>query len=368
MNDKNYIPSDKPDIPDEIIIKWQRIVDLMAKTVGVPAGLIMRVHPSQIEVFITSSTKGNPYKAGERENLNTGLYCETVINQRSSLLVPDALKDPDWDKNPDIKLGMVCYLGYPLQWPNNEIFGTICVLDNKNNPDATNYKELISEFRNVVESDLRLIVETEKRKKAEALLRQLGDNLPEGAVYRLVHEVSGHRYFAYASSGFERMFGLKQEVLMKDASPLYDLIYQDDMERAIAIETRAVETLKPFNYEGRATTLPNGEIRWYKWHSKPMRLEDGTIIFDGVCLDITSQKQIEEERENLINKLQKALKEIKTLRGILPLCSFCKKIRDDKGYWEQVDVYIYKHLGSDISHSLCPECAKEHYPEIYEKI
>lgn len=63
-------------------------------------------------------------------------------------------------------------------------------------------------------------------------------------------------------------------------------------------------------------------------------------------------------------KLEQALNEIKTLRGILPLCSFCKKIRDDKGYWEQVDVYIQEHTEADISHGICPECMEEHYPEL----
>ncbi len=72
------------------------------------------------------------------------------------------------------------------------------------------------------------------------------------------------------------------------------------------------------------------------------------------------QKSLEDKNA----QLQKALVEIKTLRGILPLCSFCKKIRDDKGYWEQVDVYIYKYSEADISHSICPDCAKEHYPEL----
>lgn len=62
-------------------------------------------------------------------------------------------------------------------------------------------------------------------------------------------------------------------------------------------------------------------------------------------------------------ELENALKEIQTLREILPLCSFCKKIRDDEGYWEQVDVYIQKHLQADISHSVCPKCAEEHYPD-----
>jgi hypothetical protein len=80
--------------------------------------------------------------------------------------------------------------------------------------------------------------------------------------------------------------------------------------------------------------------------------------------EIEERRQAEKEREKLINELQGALMEIKTLRGILPLCSFCKKIRDDKGYWEQVDVYIHKHSQADISHSICPECAKKHYPDL----
>ncbi len=83
-----------------------------------------------------------------------------------------------------------------------------------------------------------------------------------------------------------------------------------------------------------------------------------------VMVDVTQRKQVEEEREKLINELQEALKEIKTLRSMLPLCSFCKKIRDDQGYWEQVDVYIHKHLQADISHSICPDCAKEQYSDL----
>jgi len=80
--------------------------------------------------------------------------------------------------------------------------------------------------------------------------------------------------------------------------------------------------------------------------------------------EIAERKKAEEEREKLIGELKKALKEIKRLRGILPLCSFCKKIRDDKGYWEQVDVYIHKHLQAGISHGVCPDCLKKHYPDL----
>ncbi len=82
--------------------------------------------------------------------------------------------------------------------------------------------------------------------------------------------------------------------------------------------------------------------------------------------DLSEVKKIEDEREKLIVELKKALSEIKTLRGILPLCSYCKKIRDDKGYWEQVDVYISKHLSKDISHSICPDCLEKNLPNELE--
>ncbi len=80
--------------------------------------------------------------------------------------------------------------------------------------------------------------------------------------------------------------------------------------------------------------------------------------------EITVRKQTEAEREALIGELQAALKEIKTLEGILPLCSFCKKIRNDAGEWEQVDVYIHKYSRADVSHSICPRCMEEHYPDL----
>lgn len=84
--------------------------------------------------------------------------------------------------------------------------------------------------------------------------------------------------------------------------------------------------------------------------------------------EIRERTTAEAERDITILNLQQALDEVKTLRGILPLCSFCKKIRDDKGYWEQVDVYINKHSQADISHGICPDCAKKHYPEEYKDL
>ncbi|MBN1627162.1 MAG: response regulator transcription factor [Deltaproteobacteria bacterium] len=73
--------------------------------------------------------------------------------------------------------------------------------------------------------------------------------------------------------------------------------------------------------------------------------------------------EMQDRLEAKVKELQKALDEIKTLQGILPICSFCKKIRDDQGYWNQVEAYVSKHSDAQFSHAICPECMKKHYPE-----
>lgn len=73
-----------------------------------------------------------------------------------------------------------------------------------------------------------------------------------------------------------------------------------------------------------------------------------------------------DERDRFIHKLQEALSKVKTLSGLLPICSSCKKIRDDRGYWKQIEDYIREHSPANFSHSICPECAKRLYPEFYK--
>lgn len=78
---------------------------------------------------------------------------------------------------------------------------------------------------------------------------------------------------------------------------------------------------------------------------------------------VNKRRALEKEKENIITELQKSLEEIKTLRSILPICSSCKKIRDDKGYWHKLESYFAKHSQTDFSHGICPECMKKLYPD-----
>jgi PAS domain S-box-containing protein len=88
----------------------------------------------------------------------------------------------------------------------------------------------------------------------------------------------------------------------------------------------------------------------------------------AVLVDVTERKWAERDKEKLILELRDALSRIKTLRGMLPICSSCKKIRDDKGYWNQIENYIKDHSEAEFSHSICPECAEKLYPGLYKKL
>lgn len=164
---KQYVPvtitsRDKPEIDKDIIQRWQSIINLTADIVDIPAGLIMKVTESHMEVFCKSETEGNPYSTHDKEVLGSGLYCETVIGTDGMLEIENALEDEKWKDNPDIALSMIAYLGYPIKWPDNEIFGTICVLDHKAHKFSDKYKKLLLEFKTAIELDLELEMNKER--------------------------------------------------------------------------------------------------------------------------------------------------------------------------------------------------------------
>ena len=160
-------------IPDQIINKFQSIVNIMADIIQVPAALIMKIEQPYIDVFCSSESSDNPFKAGDRYQL-AGVYCEKVIETKKKLLVPNALKDKEWDSNPDLDYGMVSYLGFPLFWPNGEVFGTICVSDTKENDYGEKYEMLMLQFKEFVEAHFALLYQNyELQDKTNRLQKSL---------------------------------------------------------------------------------------------------------------------------------------------------------------------------------------------------
>jgi|GEM_PF-1669853 len=106
----------------------------------------------------------------------------------------------------------------------------------------------------------------------------------------------------------------------------------------------------------------NGNTRWLSWTNRAIvDASENFREFQSVGRDITIQKQAESDREKLILELKQALKDINTLKGLIPICANCKKIRDDKGYWNRIESYIESHSEAMFSHGICPDCADALY-------
>ena len=157
--------NNKPDISDSILKKWQNILNLITKIMNVPAGLIMKFDANTIEVLVKNTNCPNPYEVGAKEHLCAGLYCETAIGNNKTLLISNALKNDKWKKNPDVNLNMISYLGMPIKWPDKQNFGTICVLDNKENNYNDDFIELLKLMKLAIETDLKIIINNAFLKK-----------------------------------------------------------------------------------------------------------------------------------------------------------------------------------------------------------
>ena len=106
------------------------------------------------------------------------------------------------------------------------------------------------------------------------------------------------------------------------------------------------------------------EVGGVDYITKPFQSEE-VLMRVATHLKIQAlQKSLREK----VGQLEDALTKIDTLHGLLPICSYCKNIRDDAGYWQQVEVYIAQHSSAEFSHSICPNCLKRHYPNIHKKM
>ena len=189
----------------------------------------------------------------------------------------------------------------------------------------------------------------EALRKSEKQYRDLVDNSPVG-IYKT--NIKGDILFA--NETLARMMGYDSPTdLMKEGALK---TYKRGSDRDLL--------LKALRETGK---ISNFEFDLVRENGDPLRVILNAVLegetLSGMILDITERKRSEEERELLILELREALAKIKTLSGLLPICSWCKKIRDDSGYWQQIEAYIRDHSDAEFTHGICPDCMKKPYGE-----
>lgn len=307
---------EKPNISDAVIKKWQYIIDLFSLMVNVPSALIMRLEENHIYTFLESNTKDNHYKSRKKIELLSGLYCETVIGNKSCLLVPNALKDPLWKENPDVKLNMISYLGLPILWSDGEVFGTVCIWDNRENNYNNQYIKLMELLKDSIEKDLQLILEEERLKnelenrkiaeqklrKSETRYRELFNNMRSAvAIYNVKDE--GEKFiFEDLNKATELIEKInKADVIGKDVKECFPKVLQTGLLKIMkeVWATGIPKYLDPTFYED--VRINGWRDNYYIYKLSPEQI---AVIYDDISERMEYQKIINENEQLIYEKLQ----------------------------------------------------------------
>jgi PAS domain S-box-containing protein len=246
-----------------------------------------------------------------------------------------------------------------------------------------------------------------RRRAEERLKRQRpegGGQRTEVETARLVHELEVHQIELEMQNEELQQTRVKAEALLARYTDLYDFaptgyfnLARDGtiravnltgarllgLERALLLNRRlgllVAEADRPaFNaflektFAGKEREFC--EVLLLKAETVPLVVRIEAVVSEdrqecrAAMLDVTARHQAETERERLIQELQTALTRVKALSGLLPICASCKKIRDDQGYWKQVETYIRSHSEATFTHSICPECRQKLYPELDDPV
>lgn len=317
-NPPKYPILDEIEVPENILENWQATANLLADLAKVPAALIMRVHAHDIEVFIASHGIADVYHRGEKVSLDTGLYCETVMSTQRKLLVPNAMKDPAWDHNPDIARGMISYCGHPLTWPTGELFGTICVLDKKESVFNDLTQPILERLRDSIQLSLATIYETSLvRGQRDAAARELHASEQR---YRLLFESSRDALMMLAPPSWKFTGANEATLQLFGASRVDEFTALGPWN--VSPETQPDGRRSDEKAQEMITTAMREGKNFFEWEHCRLdgksfiadvlltRMEvDGDEFLQATVRDITERKQAEEMRVLDAKRLQKSLEQ-----------------------------------------------------------
>jgi PAS domain S-box-containing protein len=288
------VNSDTPELALslDVLQKWQRIVDISAAIMRVPSAVVTKLEPPNCTYYRTiasSSSNGNPFPIDELFSMDIGTFCEAVIKNNQPLLVANARQDEQWKLAPEIQLGMISYLGFPVLWPDGRMFGTICVLDDKTNQYSELYQQLLAHFRDVLQDDLQTLARLgNELEQQKTYLGELFARVPEAVVM-----VDRDARITRINPGFTKLFGYTVAEAIGQRIP--DLITPDEVQEVESFMYRLVQPRELFAVE-TVRKHKNGTRVPVAVSCVPVSSNAGGTTGYLIYRDITETKRLQEEQ------------------------------------------------------------------------
>lgn len=207
--------------------------------------------------------------------------------------------------------------------------------------------------------ELRAAGERKTRRQAQLAMAHLA-SIVETCDDAIISQTLGGTVLSW-NSGAERMFGYSAEEMVGEP---VDILMPHGEQKELSDIRDVIERGRRVERIETTRMRRDGKQIDVSITVSPIKNDEGGIHGASIVLrDITERKQQEKERLRLIDELKEALKRVKTLNGLLPICASCKKIRNDGGYWEQVETYIRSRSNAEFTHGICPDCVRLLYPE-----
>lgn len=286
-------------------------------------------------------------------------FCAHAILQPKDLfIVPDAQRDPRFRQNQLVvgEPGIRFYAGMPLVTAAGHSLGTLCVFDRRPRELTPAQMDSLRRLARQLGTHLELRRLSQRLVGAEEQLRDLFENATD-----LIQSVAPDGRLLLVNRAWLNTLGYRASELA--SLTIFDVIHPDCLPEcrtmfARVLKGEAVNNLQVlFRAKDGQTIHVEGNAS--------CRFENGQAMATrAIFRDITKRKAVEAERERLIKELQAALAEVQTLSGLLPICGWCKKIRDDSGYWNSVEGYLKERAAVEFTHGICPECSAKMIAEM----
>jgi PAS domain S-box-containing protein len=236
--------------------------------------------------------------------------CTTAAYQKETVIVEDISQDPLWAENRDFALRFdlrACW-SMPILTKSGEVLGIFAMYYEKPRTPSDYDKQLIIKATHLAAIAIECDRTQSQLKKTQTQLQQLSANIP-GVIYRCLLKADGSYSFPFISPGCYEIYELAAEDIQKDSNVLFEIAHECDRSSLLKSAAKSAETLQPWQWEGRIIT-PSGKLKWIKAAARLERQCNGDIFWDGVVMDITESKEIQEALEQSQTQLRQQTREL----------------------------------------------------------